>query len=181
MIALLGCGAIGSHIGSALAHLDTQFILVDDDVIEEYNLPTTAYYRHQVGANKAIALANLMWRKGGATAVAHTRTFTGMHILKDVSLVLDCFDNVATRGLTCRLSIPTLHIGVSPERTGAIVWDKDYRLPVGTPRGQEQFCTHQVGSRIIRFTAVVAAGIVEQYIQTGRQANAWTTEESVLW
>lgn len=177
-ISICGCGAVGSQVALFIAQPNMRFVLIDDDRIEEDNIFTTAYSRQHVGAYKAQVLGELLYRKSGCISEIYTRTLERGRFTFPCDLVLDCFDNVDARALT--RSSHTLHIGVSQERTGAVTWDKDYTLPEGLPRGEEQFCTHQVGRRIIRFTAAVAANIVETFLATGRQESVIITEERII-
>lgn len=182
-IALFGCGAVGSLLALSLSDPDIQFALHDDDKVDENNIATSAFYKHHIGAYKAQVLAEMLYRKSGCKAVSDIKTVVSHAVVDNVfvpDLILDCFDNVAARGLLCSLSAPTLHVGVSADRTGAVIWDADYILPDGAPRGQDQFCTHQAGKAIIRATAAVAARIVEDFLATGRQRSVVLTEDFTL-
>lgn len=177
-IVLFGCGAIGSQLAMHLASPDRYFVLIDDDRVEENNLATSAFLRAQVGANKAQALSALLWRKNGCISEAHAITLSANNLgkyVKPTDLALDCFDNVEARGVTCR-HVPVLHIGVSREGTGSIVWDRDFEIFTGAPRGQDVFCTHLAGRNIISLTAVVAAQVVEHYINTSGKLSLIVTE-----
>lgn len=178
-IAVCGCGAVGSQVALMIAQPDMAFVLIDDDRIEENNLFTSAYSRQHIGAFKATVLGELLYRKAGCVSEVHTKTLERGMFTFPCDLVLDCFDNVEARFLT--RSNHTLHIGVSQERTGAITWDIDYILPLGLPRGQEQFCTHQVGRRIIRFTAAVAANVIDIWLTPPHnRISLMTTEERII-
>jgi hypothetical protein len=185
-IALFGCGAVGSLLALNIASMDHRFCVIDDDRIDENNIGTSAFYGHHVGAQKASTLSEMIYRKAYAPAwvinqtvqnVNHTIALMDRMGFGEPDLVLDCFDNVDARGLLCGLPIPTLHVGVSRERTGAVLWDEDYTLPEGAPRGDDQFCTHQAGRAIIRATAAVAARIVEQFLDTGIKRSVILTED----
>jgi hypothetical protein len=182
-IALCGCGAVGSQVALMIARPYLRFTLIDDDRIEADNIETTAFYRQHIGGLKAVVLGELLYRKAGCITRVRTRELIpGNYIdfLGGCDLILDCFDNVVARSLTC--SEHTLHIGVSMERTGAVTWNKDYKLYPGLPRGEEQFCTHAAGRRIIRFTAAVAANVIDDWLVDRRQSPAIiTTEERIIY
>lgn len=60
-IAIVGCGAIGSFVGIALAKMGlTNFILFDHDKIEAHNLPNQFYTEDDIGQLKTKALAEHM-------------------------------------------------------------------------------------------------------------------------
>ena len=172
-ISLLFCGvgALGSQIALYLARPDRKFTLVDDDRVGEENLATSAYNRTQVGVYKVNALADLLWKKCRARAEAEHRTLEAPPLALNFTLVIDTFDNSQARSLTMGLYPPTLHVGVSAERTGAITWDEVYRLPDGPPRGQNVLCTNMLGAPILRLTAVHAANVVETFLATGERRS----------
>ena len=179
-ICLCGCGAVGSWLALFLSDPEYTFILIDDDRIGDENIDTSAYYVHQTGTMKAITLAEMLYRKNRCIAEPVVQTLrTSARIRRATAdLVLDTFDNVAARTLTCGLSIPTLHAGVSEARTGEVMWDADYVLPEpsGYERGENPVCTHVLGRRILRTTAAIAASAVEIWLTTGEQHNFILTE-----
>ena len=157
-----------------LAHPDREFIIIDDDRVGEENLLTTVYSRQHVGAMKAVVLAELLWRK----CRCQSRTITDAletrrqmdTIVRDgwpnnSRVLIDTFDNPEARSLTCGwMEIAAVHVGVSENRTGSVVWDPYYKEPSGPPRGENPICTHELGRPILRFTAVVAAQAVEEFL-----------------
>ncbi len=176
-IAICGCGALGSWIALFLARPEIEFLLIDDERIEEHNIATSAYYSHHVGAWKANVLAEMVWRKGQSRATVSTHTlkvWTPDKLLRS-AVVVDAFDNVAARNLTRTSN--TFHVGVSEDRTGAVEWDKNYTLPMQQfERGQNPVCTHHLGAPIIRFTAACAAGEIERYLATEERRSFFVTE-----
>jgi len=182
---IAGCGALGSIVALHLATPDRRFLLIDDDRVEEHNIGTSAYSTHHMGALKAVVLAEVLWRKCEVQSRAITRTMdrpldqSGLWS-ENIALVIDTFDNTEARAFTCGLEhvaaaysrVPTLHVGVSEQRTGAVMWDEDYTLPESQfTRGENPVCTHHLGRRILRFTAAVAAEAVERFLETGEKAS----------
>lgn len=174
-ILICGCGALGSQIALHLARPERTFTLIDDDRVEEANLLTTVYQARQVGVYKVDALADLLWRKCRAHASASRRTLdrppSGAY-----DLVVDTFDNPQARALTVGLPCPTVHVGVSEARTGALAWDARYVLPTGARRGENPVCTHALGAPILRLTAALAANTIEDFLATGRERDWVVTE-----
>ena len=180
-IVMAGCGALGSQIALHIAIPASRFLLIDDDRIEDVNVitGTSAFLMHQVGGLKALVLAEMVYCKCGAQAKTDTRTLTPrrQHILRGAGLVIDTFDNAEARRLTCGLSIPVVHVGVSAARTGAVIWDEHYTLREDEyGRGHNPICTHQMGRQILRFTAAVAAGVIEHFFSTGEKRSMIVTE-----
>jgi hypothetical protein len=190
-IVIAGCGAVGSQVAWHIARRDHEFLLIDDDRIAEHNVTTgtTMYSLQHVGVQKAVALGELLWRRCGCRVEPHARTLeTSRPIVRwKPELVIDGFDNSTARAITThlhveRVRVPTLHVGVSGARTGEITWDERYEVPPVTfQRGDvEAPCTHELGRQILRFTASVAAGVVEHWIATGEKRDLVVTERMAV-
>lgn len=174
-IAMAGCGALGSQIALHLARPELNFILFDDDVVEDANILTSAYQHNQIGMRKVDALAELLWNKCGCVGIAAHGTVENPKAFCDKDLIIDTFDNFDSRALTQGLN--TLHVGVSVARTGEIIWDFHYILPPSnSQRGENPICTHELGAGILRLTAAVAADIVEKWMASGERIDAVVTE-----
>jgi len=192
MILLAGCGALGSQIALHLATPDRRFLLIDDDHVEEHNVGTSAYSLHHVGAMKAVVLAEMLWRKCEAQCHVRTKTLGDRYDLFSIAtamskddvnglLIVDTFDNIEARSATCNFGAPTLHVGVSEQRTGAVTWDEDYTLPESQfARGENPICTHHLGRRILRFTAAVAAEAAERFLETGERVSCIIPEPNQI-
>lgn len=185
-IAICGAGALGSMIALHLAAPDLQFFIVDDDRIGEENIATSAYFQHHIGCQKAIVLAEMIYRKSETAGIPFAKTLTRNNrkfLLTPAStnnLIVDAFDNVEARKLTCYqpiLNTSVVHVGVSEQRTGSIVWNEWYRVPTGSPRGENPICTHDLGASILRLTAALAANVIDQFLWTGEKRNLMLTED----
>lgn len=181
-ICLAGAGALGSWIALFLASPDIEFLIVDDDRVDDTNVPVSAFQQRQVGKPKAVALAELVWLKEGCEAQTYMRTFTHRRVTVKFQpdLLIDAFDNVKARELLTGHIVPTLHVGVSDDRSGIAIWDEHYTLPSGPPRGEDTFCTHHAGRGIIRMTAAVAAGVVETWMSAGIKTSMVMTENKIV-
>lgn len=169
---IAGCGALGSQIAMHIALPGRQFVLLDDDRIEDDNILTSAFLTQHVGALKVHVLAEMMYRKAGVAAEVQDTTLTEPPKVDRLDLVVDTFDNTASRLLLCDLSVPTLHVGVSEARTGAVLWDADFpRWEPEYVRGRNPVCTHELGRHILRLTAVVAASIIDDYLARGKRRS----------
>lgn len=159
-----------------LASPDISFELVDDDVVEENNIQTSAFFPFQIGVNKSKALANLLYRKAKCTSKFHDSTMVAPKTYS-ADLAIDCFDNVDARRLTTHLLIPTLHVGVSRDGTGSMIWDEVFNIFDGAPRGEDTFCTHLAGKDIIRLTAVIAAHVIQKWLDSGEKESIIVTDK----
>jgi len=182
-VCLCGAGSLGSQIAMMIARPDLVFLVIDDERIEAENIATStsAYYRHHVGALKARVLAEMLYRKCGASSQVHIKTLTdgsvfSVLLLFGPDLIIDTFDNSGARELTTCTEVPTVHVGVSESRTGSVTWDEHYTVPDGPPRGENPICTHELGRGILRFTSAVAAGVIDRFLVTGEKVDCVVTE-----
>ena len=185
MILIAGIGAIGSYLTLFLARPEYELLLWDDDRVEEENIATSAFMEHHVGGYKAIIASEMAAGKGCA-AQYRTSTLEYLGELSDseldsIQLLVDCFDNAPSRRkLTGFMAIPTIHIGVSEENSGSVIWDDCYQLPEdGYERGFNPVCTHDLNRRVLRMVADAAAGVVEDFIESGIKRNVSLTPRKV--
>jgi len=185
-ILLCGCGALGSQIALHLARHEIEFVLVDDERVEEANIATSAYGQQHVGMLKVQALSAMLWQKCRCKADILAATITDPTAIwltaSKPNLVIDTFDNASARSITCELywfhGFNVIHAGVSADRTGEILWNKDYKLPtVRVPRDHNPICTHELGASILRFTAALCANIVEDWIEMGNERSVVITQK----
>ena len=180
-ICIVGAGAIGSQIAWHIAGEQHEMMVLDDDTIESHNVTTgtSMYSIHHIGMFKSVALAEMLWRKIECRCEPVVETLLDDNIIQqwNPDLVIDGFDNVAARGITHETGFDTVHVGVSEARTGEVMWDEWYQLPVvECERGENPICTHHLGRQILRFTASVAAGVIERWMMTGEKVNLVVTE-----
>lgn len=179
-IAICGCGALGSQIAMLLALPGREFVLIDDDVVEDVNLGTTVYFTFHVGVPKVVALAELLYRRAECQALPVPETLERKQRILRIApdLVVDTFDNADARALTHNLFIPTVHAGVSEERAGAVLWDLGYKVPQGLPRGENPVCTHELGRPILRTVALCAVNVIERFLADGARLNCFLRDET---
>lgn len=171
MIILAGCGAIGSRIAMELCNLNYEFLLIDDDTVGPENIGTSAFFQQHIGQNKAVALAELMWRKGRVIAKPYPKTLSKPLVSlcepSMVELAIDAFDSPRSRLWTIT-DLPTIHMGVDMGEVGSAIWDKHYTTPeVEYERGENPICTRETGDLIIRSTVAVGVYSIRQYLNEG--------------
>src|SRR5438105_7093845 len=100
-VTVCGAGALGANTTESLARSGFARLRVcDRDRVEERNLSTQPYYRSDIGALKARALANALYRALGVELDVRTDELTAANagkLLQGSALVLDAFDNSASR------------------------------------------------------------------------------------
>ncbi len=105
-IAIVGCGALGSHSAELLARMGVgRLKLIDRDVVELENLHRQYYTEAQAKENvpKAFALANRLAQVNSEVylepVTADLNSSNALSLLSDVDLVIDGTDNFETRFL----------------------------------------------------------------------------------
>lgn len=136
-ITICGAGALGGNLAEALARMGfARLKLIDKDRVEMRNLSTQPYSRAEVGAPKARALANTLYRAVQAKvepAVVELTAKNAANLLGGSALVVDAFDNREGRAAvseTARsLVLPCLHIGFSGDGLyGSGIWEPHYQI-----------------------------------------------------
>lgn len=171
MIILAGCGAIGSRIAMEMCNLEFEWLLIDDDHVGRENIGTSAFFEQHIGQQKAVALAELMWRKGRVIAKPYPRTLSkavsSLCEPSQIDLVIDAFDNPKARRLTIASPV-TVHLGVDVGEVGSVIWDRHWQYPaLDFERGTNPICTNHLGDLIIRSTVAVAVYSIRQYLDQG--------------
>src|SRR5947209_4777662 len=135
-VTLCGAGALGSQLADNLARQGVQHLrAIDRDRVEEHNVSTQLYGASEVGAWKVDVLRQRLFRATGIEIDAVRKDLgerNARALLQDAGLVIDTFDNSASRRLVqeqCRaLRLPALHVGLYADY-GEVIWDEHYRVP----------------------------------------------------
>ncbi len=133
-IVFCGVGALGSTSAILCRNLDATLVFIDFDRVESKNLLAQAYVKQSVGKNKAEALKLQLLNFHGVKAESFGVRLTTENVTtlcKDAGLLIDCFDNAASRKLLsdhARASgTPLLHAAVSGDGTfGLVRWDENF-------------------------------------------------------
>jgi molybdopterin-synthase adenylyltransferase len=142
LITICGAGTLGANLAETLARMGfTHLRVIDKDRVEMRNLSVQPYSRAEIGAPKARALANLLYRAVQAKVepiVTELTEASAPALLQGSALVVDAFDNHLARAAVNLASRaaghPCLHIGFSPDGLyGSGIWEPDYRVPRETP------------------------------------------------
>lgn len=160
-IVICGAGTLGGNLAEHLARLGCPALsVIDDDKVEAHNLANQPYHRNDVGRPKVKALSELLYRAAGTRVEGVGKklgTRNADHLLSGFALVVDAFDNhggrTAVQAACRRLGTPCLHIGLSNDGYGEVVWDDNYQVPDDQPRDA---CT-QHGERTLALLVVAAA------------------------
>ncbi len=170
-VTLCGAGALGSHLADNLARQGFQHLkVIDRDRIEEHNVGTQLYGEGEIGVWKVDALRQRIFRAVGVEIEAERKELTertARGLLQGASLVVDVFDNSASRRLVqeqCRaLRAPCLHVGLFADYA-EVVWDEHYRVPRDV---EGEVCDYPLARNLILLAVAVASEAVVRFVLTG--------------
>ena len=184
-LTLCGAGALGSHLADNLVRQGFGPLrVIDRDRVEEHNVSTQLYGESDVGAWKVEVLRQRLFRATGIEIEAMRKELdarTARTLLQDGGLVLDTFDNSASRQLVqehCRaLSLPCLHVGLYADY-GEVIWDERYRVPREVAG---DVCNYPLARNLVLLVVAVASETVVRYALTGlRQDHSVTLRDFAI-
>ena len=176
-ILICGAGAVGSNLLQNLARQGfARLAVVDRDRVEASNLATQTYRKADLGAQKATALKNDVFRIAGVEIEATAAEVTDRNatkLFKGASVVVDGFDNAASRALVARtareLALPCLHVGLAADYA-EVMWEADWRCPSG--KG-EDMCDYPLARNLIVLATAVASESLIAWVDRGAMTS-WT-------
>src|SRR5574343_455494 len=135
-LTVCGVGALGSNLVDNLARQGfKRFRVIDMDRVESHNINSQVYSSNHVGALKVAALRTIVYQAVKVEIEPKSEELTEKNVkklLRDTDLVVDCFDNSASRQILtdyCRdNTIACLHVGLA-ENYGEAVWNENYVVP----------------------------------------------------
>jgi molybdopterin/thiamine biosynthesis adenylyltransferase len=144
--------------------------VIDRDRIEEHNVGTQLYGESDVGAWKVEVLKQRLFRATGIEIEAHRKGLddrTAKSLLQDGGLVIDTFDNSASRRLVqeqCRaLNLPCLHVGLYADYA-EVIWDEHYRVPQDVAG---DVCDYPLARNLVLLAVAVASEILVRHALAG--------------
>lgn len=176
-ITICGAGALGGNLTETLARMGfSRLKLIDKDRVEMRNLSTQPYSRGEVGAPKARALANNLYRAVQAKVepvVVELTAANAPDLLKASRLIVDAFDNRAARAAVSaasrQLDLPCLHIGFSPDGLyGSGLWEPDYKVPQEAPGDP---CDYPLTRPLALSLSSLAARAITGFFLTARKTS----------
>ena len=174
-VTLCGAGALGSHLADNLVRQGFAAPrVIDRDRVDEHNVSTQLYGESDVGAWKVEALRSRLFRAAGVEVEAVSKELSERNarsLLKGAVLVIDAFDNSASRQLvqeTCRaLSLPCLHVGLYADYA-EVVWDEAYRVPADAAG---DVCDYPLARSLVLLAVAVASEAVVRFVLDGERGN----------
>lgn len=99
-IVVIGAGAIGSYVVQALAKMGAKdFVVYDDDTIEEHNVSNQLYPLKYVGVEKTTAITQLAKDFGGMEVEVAAKGRWTQEVAVDGDIIICAVDNMDTRKL----------------------------------------------------------------------------------
>ncbi|MCA9670214.1 MAG: ThiF family adenylyltransferase [Myxococcales bacterium] len=180
-IVVCGAGAVGSNLVETLARQGAATItVIDKDRVEEHNISTQVWLEEDVGAKKVDALKNRVYDATGSEIEGVGRTLEQANVKKllaDADLVVDGFDNHASRALVsehCRAAaLPCLHVGLAADYA-EVLWNEGYTVPRDPPDGPD-VCDYPMARNLITLAVSLAAEVIVRFVADGsREAYTLT-------
>lgn len=174
-LTICGAGALGSQLADNLARQGfRQMRVIDRDRVEEHNVSTQIYGESDVGSWKVEVLRQRLFRATGIEMDAIRKDLTdrtAKSLLQDGGLLIDTFDNSASRRLVqeqCRaLQLPCLHAGLHADY-GEVIWDESYRVPQDVPG---DVCDYPLARNLILLVVAVASEALVRFVLEGCKQN----------
>ncbi|WP_425399510.1 HesA/MoeB/ThiF family protein [Aeoliella sp.] len=175
LVAVCGAGALGSNLVDNLARQGfLQLRVVDFDRVDQHNVSTQAYGVADVGAPKVDVLRNQVFRAAEVELDAVDKKLDERNVrklLKGADLVVDTFDNSASRQLVqqhCReAGVECLHVGLYADYCEA-VWDEFYRVPADA---EGDVCEYPLARNLVLLAVAVASELLVRYVLAGEKEN----------
>lgn len=170
-IVVCGAGAVGSNLVHNLARQGfCALAVIDKDRVEPPNLATQTYRKTDLGAQKAVALRNDVFRIAGVEVEAQAVELTARNaskLLTGAAVVVDGFDNAASRALVSRtardLALPCLHVGLAADYA-EVLWDAAWTCPSGAG---EDVCDYPLARNLIVLAVAVASEVLVGFVASG--------------
>lgn len=178
-VTLCGAGALGANLAENLVRSGARKItVIDKDRVEEHNLSTQPYGRADVGSQKAKILSHSLYRSTGVSIEAHCLELNADNVkrlLKGAGLVVDCFDNTASRRLVsdfCRdQHQDCLHVGLAAD-FAEVLWNEVYRVP---QMAGADGCDYPLARNIVQLAVVTASEAILAFLASGARRNYTVT------
>ena len=176
-IAIVGLGALGSHVALALRNETATIKLIDFDIVEQKNTASQFHTRMSLRRNKAQALQqslNGLWGIKVTTVPHKLEDRNAEALLGGMDLVLDCTDNIAARQCMmtfCRdQSIPLLHGAMSADGTFArAIWTDLFKPDAES--GDGATCEDGVNLPFHVLAGSTLAVAAQTFLKNGRKLN----------
>ena len=179
LVTICGAGALGSHLADNLARQGVRKLrLIDRDRVDEHNVSTQVYDAADVGAWKVDVMRNRLFRSAEIEIDGVSKELgerNARKLLKGSGIVLDTFDNSASRQLVqqkCREhAIECLHVGLYADYC-EVIWDKQYRVPNDVAG---DVCEYPLARNLVLLAVAIASESLVRFVLDGERRNRSAT------
>jgi molybdopterin/thiamine biosynthesis adenylyltransferase len=177
-ILFCGGGALGSHALFLARDLQHELAVIDFDRVETKNLASQWFVKQMVGKNKATALKMQLLNFYDVKLQDYTVKLTDVNVetlLADAGLVVDCFDNAASRRVVQSrvraTQTPCLHAGLAANgEFGVVRWDEHFTIDEEGAPGQATCEGRGFLPLILRVSSSIVASL-QFFLAEKRQVN----------
>ena len=174
-LTICGAGALGSQLTDNLARQGFQQLrVIDRDRVQEHNVNTQLYGESDVGSWKVDVLRQRLFRATGVEIEALRKELsdrTARSLLQEGGLVIDTFDNSASRRLVQEhsrsLQLPCLHVGLYADY-GEVIWDERYRVPQDVAG---DVCDYPLARNLVILVVAVASEVIVRFALARTREN----------
>jgi molybdopterin/thiamine biosynthesis adenylyltransferase len=185
-IAFCGVGALGSSAVVMSRNLEARLRLIDFDRVESKNLLAQAFVKQSIGKNKADALRLQLSNFYGVKVESFGRRLSSDNcqaLLGEADLLVDCFDNAASRKLLSDFardsSKPLVHAAISGDGTFGIVrWDERFAPDEEDEEGQAT-CEGGEHLPLINLVAASLARAIQDFLRSGDKRDSMVSLNAV--
>lgn len=187
MIAIVGAGALGSHVALFLRNLKHKLRVIDFDRVEQKNILAQFHTKMGLRRNKAQALGQAMQGMFGTMIEMVPNKLTKDNIeplLGHAELIVDCTDNIAARqliqGFALDCDFPCLHGALSADGAFArVMWSDDFEADA---EGEDGEVTCIDGEHLPFFAAAAAYVAIEaqRFLETGKKSSFQLTPAGII-
>jgi hypothetical protein len=178
-IAIVGVGALGSHVALFCRNIDATFIIIDFDRIEKKNTMSQFHTVMGVGKAKAIALRQSMQGLFKKALLSYNVKLADSNIdtiLGGYDLVVDCTDNIEARELLkeyCGTRVPLLHGALAADgEFGACVWTEHFK-PDAQPGEGAATCEDGEQLPFIAFVSSVISMAIQEFVNDNKKRSSY--------
>lgn len=172
-ISVYGLGTLGSNLLLQMARTlpGRRFTGYDFDRVEAKNLANQAYFREHIGLPKVKAMQVLLARLQGVSFTPVDRRVDSLYRPGPGELWLDLFDNQESRALFPAGDFSILHVGLSPDGVGEVIWNKDYSAPGQVNPNAPDICTNPAMMAFTQVVIGIALQKIVDFIATGSRQS----------
>lgn len=173
-ILVAGAGALGSRLVDSLCCQGYVPDVLDYDRVDRENLWTQNFGPPDIGKLKATQVAFNTFRRLGIKIQNVDKRLTAENadqIVKKYELVVDVFDNAASRQLlvdACRqANVQCLHSGMSGDGFAEIEWNENYHThPDVAPTGNAP-CEYPLALNLVLFSVAITSEVINSFVDDG--------------